>query len=105
MVERKGISRRDFFKRLIPGWDLDEQDEIPDDVYGENVVAVIQGRYCHAYLDVPCTKCVDHCPVSGAIELQDDLPMVVAEICTGCGVCTEICPSSADAILMVKADK
>lgn len=103
MNGKKGISRREFFRKLLPGRDLDEDEEesFPDDVVGENVIAVIQGRYCLAYQEVSCTRCSDHCPVPGAIEIQDGYPMVISDVCTGCRVCKDVCPSAADAILMI----
>lgn len=111
MAGKKDISRRDFFKRLFPGLNQDDSDEesifgdaAPFDVVGENVVAVIQGKYCLAYEDIPCSKCYDRCPVEGAIVVEDGLPIIDTEICTGCRVCKEVCPASADAILMVKAN-
>jgi ferredoxin len=111
MAERKDISRREFFKRLFPGLNRDDAGEesiygnaTPFDVVGENVVAVIQGKYCLTYEDIPCSKCYDRCPIEGAIVVEDGLPIVDPEVCTGCRVCKEVCPESADAILMVKAN-
>lgn len=106
------LSRRDFFRRFLPGKKGESSgerspyhDATPFDVVGENVVAVIQGKYCLAYEDIPCTKCSDRCPVEGAIVVEDSLPMVDTAICTGCRVCKEVCPAPSEAILMVPADR
>ena len=107
----KNLSRRDFFKRFIPGR-KEEDTEVswhgataPFEVAGENTVAVIQGKYCLAYEDIPCSKCYDRCPVEGAIIVEDSLPMVDPEVCTGCRVCKEVCPAPSEAILMVPAKR
>jgi Na+-translocating ferredoxin:NAD+ oxidoreductase RNF subunit RnfB len=63
-------------------------------------VAVIQGRYCLAYTSF-CSICVERCPVPGALPSQGGIPMVVPEICTGCGVCQEVCPAPRNAVLLL----
>ena len=104
------LSRRDFFKRFLPGNQQESAaaeslygNATPYGVVGENTVAVIQGKYCLAYEDIPCTKCFDICPVAGAIVMEDSLPMVDTAICTGCRMCKDVCPAPSEAIVMVKA--
>ncbi len=63
-------------------------------------VAVIQGRHCLAYQDEYCTACYEKCPIPQALELNDGVPRIVLEICTGCGLCREVCPAPTNAILM-----
>lgn len=65
-------------------------------------VAVIQGRHCLAYQGSYCTTCYERCPVPQAIELNDGMPRVVLEICTGCGICHDVCPASENAILLTQ---
>jgi Na+-translocating ferredoxin:NAD+ oxidoreductase RNF subunit RnfB len=108
----KDLSRRDFFRRFIPGKQGKGNSEesfyesaAPFEVAGENSVAVIQGKYCLAYEDIPCTTCHDRCPVEGAIVVEDGLPMVEPAVCTGCRVCKEVCPAPSEAILMVPAKR
>ena len=66
----------------------------------QETVAVIQGRFCLAYTSV-CSVCVERCPVPGAIQVENGLPMIVSETCTGCGVCHEVCPAPKNAILVL----
>ena len=63
-------------------------------------VAVIQGRFCLAYLEGYCSVCYERCPVPGAIELGEGLPRIIPETCTGCGICHEVCPAPKNAILI-----
>jgi ferredoxin len=54
---------------------------------------------CLAHLGDPCRTCVDKCPVSGALTLQEGKPSVNATLCTGCGDCERSCPAPAPGIL------
>jgi len=63
-------------------------------------VAVIQGRFCLAYTSF-CTVCSELCPVSGAMKVDKGIPMVVADACTGCGVCHDVCPAPTNAVLVL----
>lgn len=64
-------------------------------------IAVIAGRHCLAYQGIPCTLCVDRCPVPGALRLEDGLPRVEPALCTGCDLCRQVCPSPEEAIRLV----
>jgi len=64
-------------------------------------VAVIQGRFCLAYQQGFCSVCYERCPVPQAIEMDDGIPRIVLERCTGCGVCRDVCPAPQNAILIV----
>jgi len=63
-------------------------------------VAVIQGRFCLAYTSF-CTVCSERCPVAGAMKLDKGIPMVMADLCNGCGVCHDVCPAPTNAVLVL----
>ncbi len=65
-------------------------------------VAVIQGRYCLAYQGSFCSVCYERCPVPYAIQLNEGMPRIVLETCTGCGVCQEVCPAPQNAVLITE---
>lgn len=92
------ISRRAWFSRMLaplkPAKDVAARQTAPQ-------VAVIAGRTCLPYQDLPCTVCSEQCPVTGAIVIEDGYPMVVPEVCTGCRVCHDVCPAPGNAILMI----
>lgn len=59
----------------------------------------------------PCTTCVDRCPYPGkAIRMGEPAegqlphPEVIADFCTGCGLCTFGCPSPNPAIVVDPRD-
>lgn len=42
-----------------------------------------------------CTICIEECPTD-ALEMKDDIALLARpDDCTGCGDCEEICPVSA----------
>jgi len=111
MSGKKGLSRRDFFKRFLGEGIIKREDDEFDPVTSdepivdhkaEDLVAVIQAKYCLAYEEIPCTDCHDHCPEPNVIVLEDGLPRINVDGCTGCRRCQDVCPSAAEAILMVK---
>jgi MauM/NapG family ferredoxin protein len=62
-------------------------------------MAVIDRLTCSAFRGSKCTTCYDVCPLKDeAIELKEGLPFVIADGCTGCGICTAHCPEKPDAI-------
>lgn len=63
-------------------------------------VAVIQGRFCLAYTSF-CSVCVERCPVPNAMKVEKGIPMVVADTCTGCGICHDVCPAPTNAVLVL----
>lgn len=66
----------------------------------QRFVAIIQGRHCTAP-DNYCSLCVERCPEPGAMDTSDIIPMVMAEVCTGCGICHQVCPAPDNAVLML----
>lgn len=59
--------------------------------------AVINKFTCGAWSGLAlCRTCYDVCPFKGrAIVLQELMPIVLRESCTGCGLCTHACPITA----------
>ena len=60
--------------------------------------AVIDENRCIAWnLSNACRWCAEACkPLQNAIWIDDDLhPHVDADLCNGCGACTNICPQAA----------
>ena len=62
--------------------------------------AYIDQSTCFAYQGNVCQSCVTSCPLTGqAINLdQHGAPVVNDEFCTGCGICTYVCPADEPAI-------
>jgi len=100
------LNRRDFIRRWIPiqppgvdasvGINRENRNAAP-----KTFKAVVQGRYCLAYQKQFCSVCYERCPVEGAFSVENHLPRVVSDICTGCGICHELCPAPVNAILLV----
>jgi ferredoxin-type protein NapG len=63
--------------------------------------ATIDAVNCVAYQGRACSACVDDCPIPGAIELVNEKPRIVQDVCTGCGVCQFVCPAPDNAILLM----
>jgi len=94
----KGLSRRNFFKRFLPGSEETKAALRPD----PSMTAVVQARYCLASEDIACRACLDACPEAQAIVLEDDFyPFVQSEHCTGCKQCIPVCPAEEQAIIMI----
>lgn len=56
-------------------------------------LAQIEVTQCLAYQGKACDVCITTCPISGeAITQTEGLPQILAEGCTGCGVCVFHCP-------------
>lgn len=65
-------------------------------------LAVIQGRHCLAYRGLMCSTCFERCPEQGAIVIEQGVPRVVGDRCTGCGDCHEVCPAPTNAVLLTR---
>lgn len=94
----KQQSRRDWLRCFVP-----LKSEPPEPVENSDVPkkAIIQGRHCLAYQRSFCSTCSERCPIEGAIKVEMGIPQVVADACTGCGICAEVCPAPTNAILMM----
>lgn len=101
---RMSVSRRNLFRSFLKPLKSGgtKASEIVRRNFEERTdkVAVIQGRYCLAYQNEYCSVCYERCPVPYAIQLNDGVPRIVLETCTGCGVCRDVCPAPENAILM-----
>ena len=100
------VSRREMFSRFFRPLERGaaagaQRPPEPVSSDAKQQVAVIQGRYCLAYQKSFCTTCYERCPVSGAIEIRQAMPSVVTDLCTGCGICHEVCPAPRNAVLML----
>ncbi len=69
--------------------------------------AVVDPGRCLAYNRSFCQSCITNCPLSGRAIAPDreGHPVVNAEVCTGCGICTAACPAEQPAILVQMNEK
>lgn len=53
------------------------------------------------YQNIPCNPCYSACPVKAieAFENLNDLPKLIEDSCTGCGICITKCPGLAISIV------
>jgi len=60
-------------------------------------VARLNRASCYVSQDQRCDYCVVRCPLKGeAIDFGDDgIPNITDDKCTGCGVCSYLCPPNA----------
>ncbi len=70
------------------------------------LAAVDQNRCLPWAYDTPCIVCEEMCPVADkAIILEQDgelqKPVVVADLCIGCGICEQHCPVAGEAAIRV----
>jgi hypothetical protein len=80
--DNRRMSRRAWFSRVLAPLKPVAKTKPP----GPNPhleVAVIAARSCLPYQGTACTMCSDQCPVPGAIAFEENLPVIVPEICTG----------------------
>ncbi len=53
--------------------------------------ASINTRTCLPYMGPECGACDSACPVDGAMIWDDFKPVIIQDMCTGCGLCREAC--------------
>lgn len=56
---------------------------------------------CLPYQGPECGVCVAACPVPGALQLQEERPVIDESACTGCAMCREACIVEGKAIEVV----
>lgn len=107
MVDRsQPMSRRGLFGALVRPFARHLKDDAPPSPSVEKLdddtprMAVIQGRFCLAYQGGVCFTCSERCPEPGAITTKQGIPTVHADLCTGCGICHDLCPAPRNAILV-----
>ena len=62
-------------------------------------LAVVKPDACFAWQGAECASCSDACPIGKkAIYREGRGPVVSESACTGCGVCTNVCPARPRAI-------
>lgn len=44
---------------------------------------------------IGCGICLNRCPITGAIEMENGKALIHQELCTKCGVCLDVCPKNA----------
>lgn len=97
----QSISRRELFRRILRRDTPTATSSINDEPHSNQArVAIIQGRFCLAYQKSFCSVCSERCPESNAIEVSSGIPRIVADQCTGCGICFDVCPAPQNAILL-----
>ncbi|NLA95740.1 MAG: 4Fe-4S binding protein [Clostridiaceae bacterium] len=49
------------------------------------------------FQEIPCNPCTISCPFGAILPMGDinDLPELVPDLCTGCGICAGVCPGLA----------
>ncbi len=77
---------------------LRRQPEAPVPAIGLARIATVD---CLAHQGTTCTTCSERCPVEGAIRLTGNRPLVVPDLCTGCGICHHVCPAPRNAVLVM----
>jgi len=99
------ISRRGLFAALVRPLTrhLEEAQSVEETPVDPDAPkeAVIQGRFCLAYQGGMCFTCSEQCPEPGAITTEKGIPTIHADVCTGCGICHDLCPAPTNAILML----
>jgi ferredoxin-type protein NapG len=74
----------------------------PDTMLGK---AVINTDWCLAYKLIGCRFCYDACPYE-AMELdENNRPIVLYDICNGCGACESVCVSLQNGSISEGADE
>ena len=107
-VSSRPVSRRDLFRALF-GRRHEEPPPAPPEpiappapaapVIGQ--LALILDRFCLAHQGSFCSVCVERCPESGAIVTDQGKPHIVADLCTGCRICHDVCPAPKKAVFFV----
>jgi ferredoxin-type protein NapG len=96
---------------------LTKEEDKPDINNSKMGLAVIHKESCVAYWGIQCEACYRACPLMDkAISLKYEentvtgkhaklLPIVHSDVCTGCGVCEQVCIVEKAAIFVLPIDK
>jgi ferredoxin-type protein NapG len=60
----------------------------------------VEPANCLAHKNVMCDYCVRSCPVDGAMKIENGVPIVSKQDCTGCGQCISSCIAEGIALLI-----
>ena len=85
------MSRREFFQLGFPRNSLNVND-----------LPIVSADSCEAKFG--CSKCVDACPSSGALKIENDSVTVSNDYCIRCGLCAGVCPVAAIQIPQLSED-
>lgn len=61
-------------------------------------LAVVNPQRCLPHRGEACTRCFEHCPMPGAIVLDEKGRPQITAACTGCGLCEFYCPTETASI-------
>ena len=96
-----GVTRRDLFRSLLGRGRPATPPAPVAPARTDAKFALILDRFCLAYQGNFCSICSEHCPEEGAIVVSQGKPQVVADLCTGCRKCYEVCPAPKNAVFLV----
>ncbi|NLB50519.1 MAG: 4Fe-4S binding protein [Clostridiaceae bacterium] len=82
MLYETGIAGSDLIESVLPSAER----------RAKGPYAVIE-----CFQEIPCNPCSDSCPFDAILPLEDinELPQLVPDLCTGCGICAGVCPGLA----------
>jgi len=84
------------FALVMPKADFDQSEIEPE--LPMMARAEINSKVCLPYNGLECDVCVDSCPVPSALTWDMTLPIINLLLCTGCGMCREICVADPKAV-------
>lgn len=79
----------------------EQTEDSADETDDQPRIAHIDPDLCLAHQRSFCSVCVERCPEQGALVLQDHLPQVQPDLCTGCAICQRACPAPINAIRLL----
>lgn len=95
------VTRRDLFRSLLGRGRAATAAEPVTPLRDEAQFALILDRFCLAHQGGFCSICSEHCPEAGAIVVTLGKPQVVADLCSGCRKCLDVCPAPQKAVFLV----